>query len=168
MRTKEKAFAGPDGGDGGNGAHIIFKADPNLKSLNKIRSKYEAESGVEGRPFHMKGKSGEHLVIQVPVGTLLKDKEDTLIHDLNHSNSKFIAARGGAGGKGNYYFLTNERREPTEFEPGHKGQEVTLNIELKLVADAALVIYKQSWEAEIVHHQTEWVLYKTIDFCIEN
>ena len=139
MRTKEKAFAGPDGGDGGNGGHVIFVADENLKSLNKIRSKYEAGNGVEGRPFHMKGKSSEHLVIKVPVGTLLKDKECNLIHDLNHANAKFIVARGGAGGKGNYYFLTNERREPKEFEPGHAGQEVTLNVELKLIADAALV-----------------------------
>lgn len=139
MNTKEKAFAGPDGGDGGNGGHIIFKSDTNLKSLNKIKSKYEAQSGVGGRSFHMKGKSGEHLVIKVPVGTLIKDQNNELIYEFSQKKSQFIAARGGAGGKGNAYFLTNNRRAPTDYEPGHKGEECALNIELKLIADAALV-----------------------------
>jgi len=114
-------------------------ADDSLKSLNKIKSKYQAESGIEGRNFHMKGKNGEHLVIKVPVGTLLKDVNENIIFEMTNKNSKFIAARGGSGGKGNYYFMTNERRAPQEFEVGHVGQEMLLNIELKLIADAALV-----------------------------
>ena len=66
--------------------------------MNKIKSRYQAESGVEGRSYHMKGKSGDHLEIKVPVGTLLKDQNDVIVHDLCGQKSKFIAARGGAGG----------------------------------------------------------------------
>lgn len=118
---------------------LFLLADESLKSLNKIKSKYQADSGVEGRNFHMKGKNGEHLVINVPIGTLLKDENENIIHEMSHKKSKYIAARGGSGGKGNYYFMTNERRDPREFEAGHIGQEILLNIELKLIADAALV-----------------------------
>lgn len=140
MHLKGNEFAGPDGGDGGNGAHIIFKADQNLKSLNKINSIYTAESGVQGSACHMKGKNGQHLVIKVPIGTTFKPINDpNNITDLAKNNAMFIAARGGAGGKGNYYYLTNENKKPTQVELGHIGEEFTYDIELKLIADAALV-----------------------------
>lgn len=142
MHLKGNEYAGPDGGDGGNGAHVIFKADKNLKSLNKVNSIYIAESGGEGSAFHMKGKSGQHLTIKVPVGTIFKLKNDpNSIVDLAKHDAMFVAARGGAGGKGNYYYLTNENRRPIQFEPGHPGEEFTYDIELKLIADAALVIF---------------------------
>ena len=79
------------------------------------------------------------MIIKVPVGTLLKDKNDNILYDLANKKSEFIVARGGAGGKGNYYFMTNTKRDPVDFENGHIGQELLFNIELNLVADAALV-----------------------------
>ena len=140
MHVKGNEFAGPDGSDGGNGAHVIFRADKNLKSLNKINSIYSAEDGGPGRAYHMRGKNGEHLVIRVPVGTIFKKPNDSnFFIDLANNDTMFIAARGGAGGKGNYYYLTNENRKPTQFEHGHLGEEFTFNIELKIIADAALV-----------------------------
>lgn len=110
-----------------------------MKSLNKVQSLYQAENGVAGRSSHMKGKSGEHLIIKVPVGTLLKDQNMELVKDLTENEMMYLAARGGAGGKGNYYYLSNDNKKPTQFELGHKGEEITLNLELKLIADAALV-----------------------------
>ena len=87
----------------------------------------------------MRGKDGEHLVINVPVGTIFKDQNMSIIKDLSESDMTFMAARAGAGGKGNHYYLSNDNKEPTQFEHGHKGEVVTLNLELKLIADAALV-----------------------------
>lgn len=147
MHLKGNEFAGPDGADGGHGAHIIFKADSNLKSLNKINSIYTAENGENGRALNMRGKNGQHLTIKVPIGTIFKiittqEKEEQQQKnevDLNKHDQMFIAARGGAGGKGNAYYLTNENRKPIQFEHGHPGEIFTYNLELKLIADAALV-----------------------------
>lgn len=79
------------------------------------------------------------MIIKVPVGTIFKTLDGQIIYDLNKNNSMFVGARGGAGGKGNYYYLSNDNRRPQQFEPGHVGEELAYNIELKLIADAALV-----------------------------
>ncbi len=145
MHLKGNEFAGPDGADGGHGAHIIFKADSNLKSLNRINSIYTAENGENGRALNMRGKNGQHLTIKVPIGTIFKitasqqEEEQQNEVDLNKHDQMFIAARGGVGGKGNAYYLTNENRKPIQFEHGHPGEIFTYNLELKLIADAALV-----------------------------
>ena len=124
-----KSFDGP-----------FLKADHNLKSLNKVQSIYIAENGEHGQSCHMHGKNGEHLFIRVPVGTVLKDASTLeVVADLHHKKSKFIVCRGGAGGKGNYYFISNYNKAPREVEAGHKGQEAVIRLELKLIADAALV-----------------------------
>ena len=133
-------FAGPDGGDGGNGGHVIFEIQPGLKSLNQIRAKYSAENGENGCGYHMRGKDGKHVVVKVPPGTILRDAAGNLVVELNQDKiKKYVAARGGAGGKGNYYYLTNDNKRPKQFELGHKGQENLYHMELKLIADAALV-----------------------------
>lgn len=87
----------------------------------------------------MKGKSGEHLVIKVPVGTIFKSLDGQVVYDLSEKKSMFVGARGGAGGKGNHYYLSNDNKRPKQFEPGNLGEEFTYNVELKLIADAALV-----------------------------
>jgi GTPase len=99
---------------GGNGGHIIIKADNSLKSLNKIKTFYCAEDGGDGRPYHMRGKNAKHLTLNVPVGTILKDENGDSIADLSLNDTIFIAARGGAGGKGNHYYLTNDNRKPQQ------------------------------------------------------
>jgi GTP-binding protein len=88
----------------------------------------------------MKGKNGSHLLVRVPNRTVFKNKLGEVVFEMNtENNAKMVLARGGAGGKGNYYFLSNENRMPQQFEAGHKGENFEYHIELKLIADAALV-----------------------------
>ncbi len=87
----------------------------------------------------MRGKNAEHLIIKVPVGTCVHDSNGNLLVDLDKHEQRYVAAHGGQGGKGNYYFLSNENKEPMEFEYGHEGEEAELKLELKVVSDAALV-----------------------------
>ncbi|RNA25618.1 mitochondrial ribosome-associated GTPase 2 [Brachionus plicatilis] len=154
MHLKGNEFAGPDGGDGGNGGHVIFKIEPGLKSLNKIQSIYEAENGEEGRSFHMKGKSGQHLVIKVPVGTIFRSDNGHIIEELNEKKTMFVSARGGAGGKGNHYYLSNDNKRPTQFESGHKGEQFVYDLELKLIADAALIGYPNVGKSSLLNALT--------------
>ena len=96
-----------------------------------------ADSGGDGRSYHMRGKNAEHLIVNVPIGTTFRDEFGNLLADIDKHEKKFIAAHGGAGGKGNYYYLSNFNKEPREFE--HTGEEKKLALELKLVADAGFV-----------------------------
>ena len=82
--------------------------------------------------------------IKVPVGTVIKDEHGTIVFDFKDKNSKFVTARGGKGGKGNSYYLSNDNRKPKQFEHGHLGEKFTLNVELNLIADAALVSFTYS------------------------
>lgn len=154
MHLKGNEFAGPDGGDGGNGGHVIFKIESGLKSLNKIQSLYEAENGEEGRSYHMKGKSGQHLVVKVPKGTIFKSEDGEFIQELDENKPMFVAARGGAGGKGNHYYLSNDNKRPKEFEHGHKGEQFVYNLELKLIADAALIGYPNVGKSSLLNALT--------------
>jgi len=149
MHLKGNEFAGPDGADGGHGAHIILQADSNLKSLNKINSIYTGEQGENGHALNMRGKNGQHLTIKVPIGTICKklinsnepnnNNNNNIMVELTKHDQIFIAARGGSGGKGNAYYLSNENRRPIQFEHGHPGETFNYELELKLIADAALV-----------------------------
>ncbi len=99
-----------------------------------------AEDGGNGRSCHMRGKNADHLLVKLPVGTCVTDTNGNFLIDLEKHEQKFYAAHGGAGGKGNYYFLSNMNKAPTQFEYGNKGEEVELKLELKMLSDAALVI----------------------------
>lgn len=133
---------GPAGGDGGNGGNIIFKADNNLRTLLdfKYKKKYEAENGQDGKGSNMYGKNGEDLVIKVPVGTVIRDTDTTLvIADLRKNEQEVIVAHGGHGGKGNSHFKTSVRQAPSFAKSGTKGQQFEVNLELKLLADVGLI-----------------------------
>uniref|UniRef100_A0A0N5AAQ7 OBG-type G domain-containing protein n=1 Tax=Syphacia muris TaxID=451379 RepID=A0A0N5AAQ7_9BILA len=133
-------FGGPDGGDGGNGGHVIFQADLNVNDLSKIPGKLRAKSGVHGMPKGHHGKSAEHLIIKVPVSTFFRNSYDgEVVASLNADKSIFLAARGGAGGKGNQFYLTNEVRKPLKAELGGIGEEVQYDIEMRVMAVAGLV-----------------------------
>lgn len=133
---------GPDGGDGGNGGSIVFVADRNLRTLMdfKYKKKYQAENGQDGMKRKCFGKKGQDLIIKVPVGTLVIDKESgRLMKDLCHDGDTLVAAKGGRGGKGNVHFKSSIRRAPNFAEAGGVAKERTVILELKFLADAGLV-----------------------------
>lgn len=141
---KEKfvAHGGPDGGDGGVGGSVIFKADPNVNTLIDFRfqKKHKAENGVSGARKKRHGKKGEDLILNVPVGTIVREaKTGDLIADLSEEGQQEVIAKGGRGGRGNTRFVNSVRQAPTISERGEPGIELEMTLELKLLADIGLV-----------------------------
>lgn len=132
--------AGPDGGDGGNGGHVIFKATQQMTNLVHIDTVLKADDGEKGRNKDCNGKSADHLIINVPLGTIIRNSEDKIIGDLSEDGMMFVAARGGAGGKGNHYFITDTMQAPEICEYGAQGEEQEYIIELRCMAHIGLVI----------------------------
>lgn len=133
---------GPDGGDGGNGGSVIITADNNLRTLMdfKYKRKYSAENGSPGMKRKRFGKKGKDLLIKVPVGTMIIDKESGLLmKDLSNEGESIVVALGGKGGKGNVHFKSSTRQAPNFAESGSSGQERTIILELKLISDVGLV-----------------------------
>jgi GTP-binding protein len=141
-REKHVPKGGPDGGDGGKGGSILIKADRNLHTLIDFRYKkiYKAERGKHGLGDGKHGKNGRNLEIRVPVGTTIKDTgSNQLMGDLVEDQQVFVVAKGGRGGKGNARYVTPENRAPRDWEVGLPGEEKSLELELKLLADIGLV-----------------------------
>lgn len=141
-REKYVPKGGPDGGDGGRGGHIIIKATDRLNTLLdlKYRRTYKAERGHHGKGKNMHGSNGKDLIVNVPVGTVIKDAlTNELIADLDKNGMEIIVARGGKGGLGNAHFVTPVRQAPKFAQPGEKGEEKSLILELKLLADVGLI-----------------------------
>lgn len=133
---------GPDGGDGGKGGDIVFKADGSLRTLMDFRykRKYEAENGQNGMKKKKFGKDGKDLVIKVPPGTVVIDEESGLVmKDLVHEGDSFVAAKGGKGGKGNVHYKNSVRQAPNFAEAGGFAKERAVVLEMKLIADVGLV-----------------------------
>jgi len=133
---------GPDGGNGGKGGNVIFRADRNLRTLMDFRykSKYAAEAGQSGAKSNRYGKQGKDLIIKLPMGTIITDAESgRFMHDLAHDGEEFIAALGGKGGLGNSNFKNSKRQAPNFAEAGTEGTERIVKLELKLIADVGLV-----------------------------
>ncbi len=141
-REKYIPKGGPDGGDGGHGGHVVFIADGGKDTLLDFagRHHWHAERGEGGMGKKMAGKAGENLVIPVPPGTLIFDAEHhTLLADLDSLGKKIVICRAGRGGRGNWHFRSPTNQVPRYAEPGTEGQERTLKLELKLIADVGLV-----------------------------
>lgn len=138
---------GPDGGDGGHGGNIVIEADASLSSLIEYRFKhhFKAERGTHGQGSRQHGATGEDMVLKVPMGTVVHEYfEDSkevgeLIADLTHDGERVTVAEGGMGGRGNIHFVTPTRRAPAFAELGEPSQERWVELEMKLMADAALV-----------------------------
>ncbi|HIR58051.1 MAG TPA: GTPase ObgE [Candidatus Gallacutalibacter pullicola] len=140
-REKYVAAGGPDGGDGGRGGDILFQADDNLSTLADFRykRKYNAQNGEDGRGRKCTGKNGESLVIRVPRGTLVREAETgRLLADVSTDEPQLVA-KGGRGGWGNSHFATPTRQVPRFAKPGIPGEELEVQLELKLLADVGLV-----------------------------
>lgn len=141
LRDRNTAFGGPDGGNGGDGGSVVVKASKNLSTLSKFRYKklFSAEDGKSGGKRKCTGKSGEDLVIYAPIGTLVKNAvNNEIMYDISDFQPKVIA-RGGRGGLGNMNFCTSVRQSPRFAKPGKDGEEFEIILELKLLADVALV-----------------------------
>ena len=142
-REKFVPAGGPDGGDGGRGGDVILVTDRNMSTLMDFRykTKYVAENGADGGPRNCTGRDGEPLIIKVPNGTLVRDKEtNAIIKDMTGVD-RFVLARGGAGGWGNKRFATPTRQAPNFAKSGLPGEEREVVLELKLLADVGLIGY---------------------------
>lgn len=133
---------GPAGGDGGKGGNIIFQVDEGMRTLMDFRYQkhYSAENGEDGKNRNMYGKDGTDLVLKVPPGTIVREENTgEIIADLTNSEDQVVVARGGKGGKGNSHFKSSVRQAPRFAIAGERGQELTVVLELKLIADVGLV-----------------------------
>lgn len=141
-REKFVPFGGPDGGDGGNGGNIYFRATKALNTLMNFRGKkiYKAQHGEDGRGSQCSGKSGEDLILEVPVGTIIRNLESNeVIADLDEDGTQILILQGGMGGLGNMNFKTSTNQAPRRATPGKESQTMDVQLELKLLADIALV-----------------------------
>ena len=140
-REKYVPKGGPDGGDGGPGGDVVLVSDPDLRDLSAFRRRrrFQAQHGRPGRGAGKHGATGDDAELKVPVGTQVFDEDGQLMADLAGSEGRVVVARGGAGGRGNARFATATRQAPRFAETGLPGEEATLELRLKLLADAALV-----------------------------
>lgn len=133
---------GPSGGDGGKGGDVVLLADPQLSTLldYSYKRRYDAPRGMHGEGSNRTGRSGDDLILRVPPGTVAYDDEtDEVLAELLEEGERVVIARGGRGGRGNARFKTATHQAPRRWEPGEEGEERTVRLELKLIADVGLV-----------------------------
>jgi GTP-binding protein len=143
---------GPDGGDGGKGGDVWLVADRNVPSLLAFKDHpfRRADDGVHGTSKKAHGRTGRDTTVPVPEGTIIKDQQGTVLADLVHEGDRWLAAEGGRGGRGNASFLSNRRRAPSFAEQGEVGQERWLKMELKLMADVAIVGFPNAGKSTLI------------------
>lgn len=153
LREKYRPMGGPAGGDGGAGGDVILRADPGLTTLIDFRfiSRLEAKRGEHGRGKTQHGKRGEDRVARVPVGTIVTDvATGATVADLKRAEDEVIAARGGRGGLGNARFATSTNQAPTKTIPAEPGEERTLRLELRLLADVGIVGFPNAGKSTLI------------------
>lgn len=141
-REKYVPNGGPDGGDGGHGGDVIFEVDEGLNTLTDFRHirKYQAQSGEEGGKKNCRGKNGADIIIKVPAGTVIKEADSgKVITDMSGDNKRVVLLKGGRGGNGNQHYATPTMQVPKYAQPGQPAKELTLLLELKVIADVGLV-----------------------------
>jgi GTPase len=157
-RAKFVPMGGPDGGDGGRGGSVYLEADLALNTLVDLHyhPHHRARSGGNGGSQKMHGAKGEDLVLQVPVGTLVRNADSgALLMDLAEPGQRVMVARGGRGGLGNVHFATPTNQAPREAQRGEPGEELALELELKLIADVGLVGYPNAGKSTLLSVVTQ-------------
>ena len=152
-REKFVPRGGPSGGDGGRGGDVVLVADASLNTLLHLRynPQHVADRGSHGEGSNRSGHSGADLIVRVPVGTQIFDASTgDLLHDLSHDGDRWLAARGGRGGFGNAHFTTSTNRAPRYHQTGSKGEELDLQLELKLLADVGLVGFPNAGKSTFI------------------
>lgn len=152
-REKYIEFGGPNGGDGGRGGDVVFRAVPNVNTLidYRYKTKFVAERGQNGMGKMRTGYSGETLVLPVPTGTvILSENEEIEYADLNQDGMEYLAARGGNGGWGNLHFKSPTNRAPRQANDGLPGEERTVVLRLKLIADIGLVGFPNAGKSTLL------------------
>ncbi|MEC9486420.1 MAG: GTPase ObgE [Prosthecochloris sp.] len=152
-REKYVPKGGPDGGDGGRGGHVFLRANAQLSTLLDLRyrKQYEAGRGTHGQGSRKAGKNGKDVVIQVPCGTLVKERgTGKVLCDLTEDAEEVLIAHGGKGGRGNPHFTTSTRQAPRYAEPGGSGEKLDLELELKLMADVGLVGFPNAGKSTLI------------------
>jgi GTP-binding protein len=152
-REKFVPRGGPSGGDGGRGGDVILVADDSLNTLLHLRynPRHVAQRGSHGEGSNRSGRDGGDSIVRVPVGTQIFDATTgELLHDLDHDGDRWLAARGGRGGFGNSHFTTSTNRAPRYHQNGGKGEELELQLELKLLADVGLVGFPNAGKSTFI------------------
>lgn len=152
-REKYIPKGGPDGGDGGHGGNVSILTSHRLRTLHQFRFKrqFQAANGGHGQGSQKTGKNGQDLVIEVPPGTVIRDRQtDEIIHDCVTPGETFVVAKGGQGGRGNRRFATSTNRAPRHAQPGEPGETRTLKLDLKLLADIGIIGFPNAGKSTLI------------------
>lgn len=152
-----KMSLGPTGGRGGNGGNVYFEGVTNLAALNKYRHKKEwwAEDGQLGKANRSDGREGKDIILTVPIGTMIKNLDTGQEIDITQSGKKIMLAKGGIGGRGNFYFRSSRNTTPKEAEKGKPGEEFSLLLELRLIADIGFVGFPNAGKSSLLNELTK-------------